>query len=246
MAASADLTVNALGRYLEDSGRSTEEVAVDLTALLGKPISAAGVRLWAGKKKAPKAWADALSLPDEIEEEPHQFLDDDEPPATAGGEGPLRDDASPPTPLDGARVGRPGPPPGVSLAAKKRITFAYAAIGGGVAEITGNQGVGAVMDSYSPALADAWMKAAETNANVAKIVRFLDQGGPVGELVFMHLLLVGAILYVSGRGPDQLDAVYGKFAGHRATYNAKQTLRRAGLDGSGQEHSPDPMAGTPS
>lgn len=243
MAPPADFfAVNALGRYLEDTGRTNEEVAVDLSALLGKPISPAAVRLWSSKQKAPKAWADALNLPDEIEEEPPtRYLDDDDSPFDGSG---MRGDTAPPTPPDGARLSRPGPPPGVSLAARKRITFAYAAIGGGVAEITGNQGVGAVMDSYSPALADAWMTAAEVNPNVAKIVRFLDQGGPVGELVFMHLLLVGAILYVSGRGPDQLDAVYGKFAGHRHAHRAKQTLRQAGLDGSGQEHPADPVAGT--
>ena len=234
--------MNALRRYLDDSGRTNDEVAVDLSALLGKPISPAAVRLWAGKTKAPKAWADALSLPDEIEEEPRERYLDDDGPLDAEAAGLLRDDASPPTPLDGTQVRQTGPPPGVARAAKKRITFAYAAIGGGVSEITGNQGIGVVMDSYAPGLADQWRAAAEVNPNVAKIVRFLDQGGPVGELVFMHLLLVGAILYVSGRGPDQLDAVYGKFAGHRATYSAKQTLRRAGLDGSGQEHPTDPLA----
>jgi hypothetical protein len=44
----------------------------------------------------------------------------------------------------------------------------------------------------------------------------MQSGGPVGELVIAHLILVGGFVYVSGRGPD-LDFLYaGKFSGHRA------------------------------
>jgi hypothetical protein len=127
---------------------------------------------------------------------------------------------------------------------RKRLQFAYSAIGGGVSEITGNQGVGVVMDSYSPALADAWMAAAEQNENVAKIVRFLESGGPVGELVFMHLILVGAVFYVSGRGPDALDAVYGKFGAYRATALRRRAsdAEAASLNGAGQQPTQDPLA----
>jgi hypothetical protein len=233
--------VNQLGRYLESTNRTTDEVAVDLSALLGKPITAQSVLLWSRRRKPPKAWAAALSLPDEVADpQEERYLDDDVP---AGTERLLRDDDAPPAPLDPSRVVRPVLPD--SLAAKKRISFAYSAIGGGVSEITGNQGVGAVMDSYSPALADAWLKAAAENENVAKIVRFLDSGGPVGELVFMHLLLVGAILYVSGRGPDALDAVYGKFGGYRATALRQRAAgaEEAGFDGAGQRAAADPLAG---
>ena len=56
---------NALRRYLDDTGRTTDEVATDLTALLGKPISANGVRLHASRQRTPKAWAEALGLTDD-------------------------------------------------------------------------------------------------------------------------------------------------------------------------------------
>src|ERR1035437_1742013 len=90
--------VNQLGRYLETTSRTTDEVAVDLSALLGKPITAQSVLLWSRRRKPPKAWAAALSLPDEVADpQEERYLDDDVP---AGTERLLRDDDAPPAPLD--------------------------------------------------------------------------------------------------------------------------------------------------
>ena len=61
-------------------------------------------------------------------------------------------------------------------------------MGAGASMITQNQGFGAVSDAYSHDIADAWVNAAKENQNVAKIVAFLDSGGPVGELIVELLL----------------------------------------------------------
>jgi hypothetical protein len=107
-------------------------------------------------------------------------------------------------------------------AVRDRIAKFYGAIGAGASMISQNDGYGLVADAYSGDLADAWIAAARQNENVARIVAFLESGGPVGELVIAHFILVGGMVYVSGRGPD-LDFLYaGKFAAHRAAAAASR------------------------
>jgi hypothetical protein len=119
----------------------------------------------------------------------------------------------------------------------------YGAIGAGVAIATRNDGYGKVADAYSHDLARAWIAAAKENEQVAKIVSFLESGGPVGELVIAHVVLVGGFIYVSGRGPD-LDFLYaGKFGSYRAVQlRARAAEAEAAgaenLNGSGDFHPP--------
>jgi hypothetical protein len=231
--------VNQLGGYMQDTGRSAEEVAIDLTALLGKPISPASVRLWSSRQKPPKAWADALNLPESTIPDDHADSfelgpDTDAAEGLDPGRG-GREEGAPPTPPPGARVTARPPAALPTAAAKERIAMAHTAIGAGATLVTHNHGYEAVADHYAPGLADAWIKAAETNATVAKIVRFMDQGGPVGELVVGYVILILGFAYVSGRGP-QLDFIFGKFAGHRAAAVAAAVAAEAEahLNGSGQ------------
>lgn len=244
--------MNQLKRYLDDTGRSPEEVAVDLSALMGKKIGTGAVLLWSRRPRPPQAWADALSLPESIDDEAAggRYLDDDEP---LGGhpsgeeEGLLRDDAQPPTAPLGTQVHRTPPAVSGRAAAKQRLEMAYNAIGAGATLITENKGYEAVASHYAPSLADGWLRAAETNATVAKIVAFMESGGPVGELVVGHFILLLGFGYVSGRGP-QLDFLYGRFQGHRAAAVAAETIRQteAHLNGSGQHAAEDRVGDPPS
>ena len=237
--------MNALHSYMEERGRTADEVAVDLTALLGKQISPAGVRLWSKKAKPPKAWVDALGL-----EEPQPYLEEevffedsgavieDDPRGT-------RDTATPPSPPDGAKVVRPTPGRAPLVTAKQRISMAYGAVGTGMSLITQNDGYEKVAESYAPELANAWIAAAETNERVAKIVRFMESGGPVGELVVSHVILVLGLVYVSGRGP-QLDFLYGsRFGGYRTAAIAEGIRKEAEahLNGSGEAAAASPLVG---
>jgi hypothetical protein len=225
--------VNQLGRYMEERGRTYDEVAVDLSAILGKPISANGVKLWSGKRPPPKAWVDALGLAPE-EEGAAAFLTDEPQPGDFDSTLTREDDA-PPTAPSTDKIVRPARPGVPNLSAKKRIEMAYGAIGSGATLITGNRGYEGVAESYAPDIAQAWISAAEQNERVAKIVRFMESGGAVGELVVCHVLLVLGLVYVSGKGP-QLDFIYGsKFGGYRAAAAAAHinAETEAHLNGSG-------------
>lgn len=114
---------------------------------------------------------------------------------------------------------------------------------------THNEGFSAVADSYAPNIADAWIAAAKENKNVAKIVAFMESGGPVGELVVAHVILVFGWAYVSGRGPA-LDFLYGgKFSGYRAAalhaVREAEFAATAGVNGSAANGSPDPVGNAP-
>lgn len=237
--------MNALADYMQREGRSADEVAVDLSALLGKKIGAGGVRLHASRAKTPQAWADALGLPpDPIREEADASSFEQ---GTTEDSTPLfRDDGTPPTPPPGADVKRPASSGGaISLTAKKRIEMAYTAIGAGASLVTNNKGYEAVADNYAPSLADAWMAAAEQNKTIAKIVAFMESGGPVGELVVGHIILVLGFAYVSGRGPN-LEIIYGRFAGYRAAALAAEVQRQAEEHVNGSGHAaPEGFVGEP-
>lgn len=218
--------MNQLARYLEDTGRTPDEVAVDLTALLGKAISPGAVRLWSTRTKPPKAWAAALNLAPE-DEPLTAALDADGEPALILGEPLAREDGLPPTAPEGTKITRPATGRMPLATAKQRLEMAYGAIGSGMSLITENDGYEKVAEGYAPGLADAWMAAAESNERVAKIVRFMESGGPVGELVVSHIILVLGFVYVSGRGPD-LAFLYGsRFGGYRTAAIARSIAAEA-------------------
>jgi hypothetical protein len=231
--------VNALAKYREERGLTDQQIADELAALLGKTMSAGGVKLHASRKTTPKAWREALGLTDPDEpraEEPEPTFD---PGGLWTNEPPLpRPDAEAPTPPGGARFQPPTAPaaPGGDYAiVRDRIAKFYGAVGAGVSMVTQNDGYGAVANAYSGDLADAWVAAAKQNENVRRIVAFLESGGPVGELVIAHLILVGGFVYVSGRGPA-LDFLYaGKFSQHRLIAASRlEPVYEPGFDGGGQ------------
>lgn len=129
----------------------------------------------------------------------------------AGGEpspvdGGRRDGERPPTPPPGARI---APLPAtITALAEERIAHAYGFIGGGVGMATGNPQIPRVVDEYAPAIGRAWVKAAEENEFARRVVTMMSAGGATGELVMAHVIMVGGILYVSGRAPA-LAGIYG-------------------------------------
>jgi hypothetical protein len=236
---------NTLFKYRDERNLTNELVASELSALLGKRITPAGVHLWGTRRRPPKAWADALGIAWE-DDEPDlaDFIPDD----TAGDGEPQERHArvkvgDPPRRPDDARSPS-RPVAGGDLAlVRDRIAKFYGAIGAGASMITQNDGYGKVADVYSGELADAWIAAAKANANVARVVQFMESGGPVGELVVCHVILTLGFVYVSGRGPD-LDFLYqGQFGKYRATALSRAAAGEAeGFDGAGQNGASHPVA----
>lgn len=237
----ADKYVNALGRYREENGLTWEQVAEQISTATDKPVQAHGVKMRGGKGKVPPLWAEALNLTEQ-DEEPHQ--DEPAPPSL----GPtVRDEGDPPQAPEGAPR-RPSPGPATSgdySVVRERIGKAYAAIGAGAAMVTHNNGYAAVADLYKDDIANAWVSAARENKNVAKIVSFMESGGPVGELVVAHVILVLGFVYVSGRAPA-LSVLYGNNLGQfheaaaRAVWEAEQAADAVGGNGA-----VDPLAYAP-
>jgi hypothetical protein len=203
---------SAVKEYRTRFGYSHEELADLLTDRLGRPVNVNLVkRRERPGERLPKSWAEALGLTDTGGPDSSQGLDG----------GAVRD-SDPPRPPDGAGAPTASPASPSSAAAdgsfhgvRDRIAKAYGAIGAGASMLTQNDGYAVVADAYSRDLADAWIAAAEENANVKRIVEFMQSGGPVGELVIAHLILVGGFVYVSGRGPA-LDFLYAaRFEPHR-------------------------------
>lgn len=236
----AEKYVNALGRYREENGLTWDDIAQDLTEKLGKPVQGHGVRMRGGKGKVPPLWADALNLEPERDEEP---LMDDQPPTSQGAT--VRDEGDPPQAPEGAPR-RPSPSPAPSgdySIVRERIGKAYAAIGAGAAMVAHNNGYAAVADLYKDDIANAWVAAARENKNVARIVSFMESGGPVGELVVAHVILVLGFVYVSGRAPA-LSVLYGNNLGqfHEAAARAVWEAEQQPADGSGANGSGDSVA----
>lgn len=201
---------------MDSEGLTAEQVAERLTIHLGREVKPLTVNLRSGKARTPPEWAAVLGL--DTTEEGHssdETVEAASPHTTIDGV-PSRAENDPPRNPGGATTVRPS---GANTSdygiVRDRLAKAYGAIGAGVSMVTQNDGYSAVATSYSGDLADAWIAAAKENENVAKIIAFLDSGGPVGELVIAHLILVGGFIYVSGKGPS-LDFLYaGKFNGYR-------------------------------
>ena len=158
-------------------------------------------------KRPLRKWEGAfssLAIPDVPSGLASEPLAGGEPSPASGDAG--RDGELPPTPPSGARLAPL--PVSLSQLAEERIAHAYGFIGGGVGMATGNPMIPRVVDEYSPAIARAWVKAAEENEFARRVVSMMSAGGATGELVMAHLVMVGGILYVSGRAPA-LSGIYG-------------------------------------
>jgi hypothetical protein len=183
-----------VGDYLAATGLTREE--------LGARLAERGVELkdpsrqLVPSKKITKTWAGALGL------EPQLELDDD--PAQPS---PGRDGERPPTAPPNAR---PAPLPAtITQLAEERIAETYNFLGGVGGMALGEPRVGQVVAAYSPTIAKAWIHAAEENEFAARVVRLMSAGGATGELLMTHLVMIGGLLYVTGRG----DAFGGLYSG---------------------------------
>lgn len=215
---------NLIRGIREETGASHDEIAALLTDRLGRTISAARVKvIEKDPGRLPKSWAAALGLdapPQGDGQEPADGLRESAPPRPPSEDAVQPRAASPAQGVDSSGFG----------AVRDRIAKFYGAVGAGTSMLTQNDGYAKVADAYSRDLADAWIAAARENVNVAKIVAFMESGGPVGELVIAHLILVGGFVYVSGRGPD-LDFLY---AGKFESYRRAAALRAAAADVDGE------------
>lgn len=203
--------------YLDRRGMTKEQLASELSALLGRKVTPNTVQL-RYSKPVPKAWAAAL------------HVDVNEPPGAAPGAAPASDgegvgeerrtdEGASPRPPPGARQAPgpagPGPagPEPVDAFAAGRIAQAYALIGVGLGSALENVGVQHVVDDFSPHVARAWVEAAKENEFARRFVAFMTAGGATGELVVLHLGMVGGILYVKGVFPDV--GLFAKWSGFR-------------------------------
>jgi hypothetical protein len=198
-----------LSELKKERGLSNEEVAAILAeqnvTVEGKdgprPVNANDVARRT-PKNVPRAWRAALGV-----ESPSRVTGD-------GGGGP--------DPLDRDRrleipPARPaGAPIVVQPFASKRIAGGYRFVGGLVAtqivqshgKNAGN-GVAEAFDKNADHIADLWVKAAEQNATVARIVNAMGTGGAVGDLVIAHVLLFATVAYVLGAPlPDGMFKSY--------------------------------------
>lgn len=209
-------------------------------------MTAQAVKLWSGKAKPPKAWAAALGLAGE--DAPAEGVY--EPPSTPdslGGGIPLREADGAPSPPSGAKIIAPASGGGDMALVKDRISKAYNAIGAGVSMATRNDGFGAVTEQYSDDIARAWVAAAKENQQIARVVAFMESGGPVGELVMCHIILVLGFVYVSGRAPA-LGTIYaGKFERYHAAAARERPIEEPfeGVNGSAPHGAESPMGHAP-
>lgn len=235
--------IGVIRAYRERTGASYEEVAQLLSDNLGRTITPGGVEKFENHRKIYKSWAGVLGADDDTAPLLDAEADTDIPP----GESFVRDVGDPPRPPTGART---VPSPSSSgggegyAFAKERIAQLYGAIGAGVSMGTRNDGYAAAMDLYKEDIAKAWIAAARENKHVAAVVKFMESGGAVGELVFCHLILVGGFVYVSGRAP-QLSTVYGRHLGPYHGAAAHQRASESADDGAGTNGQPHPMADRP-
>lgn len=212
-----------LTRYQQARNLSDEQMAEMMTALLGRKITASG---WGAQKyraKPPKEWAEALRLngaaadpPVETQSSESRVLFEDEPPFSGDDTGSSSE--SPPTPPTGAKIELP---PSARTVAAERIRQAYGIIGYGASVATQNRGISVVTDAYSPAIAEAWLRAAEENEFCRRVVAMMSAGGAAGELVLCHVIWIGGLLYVSGRIPN-VGGLYGRFDGFRVVSAPEQ------------------------
>lgn len=241
--------MNALRVYRERHGLSHEQLAAELSNRLGRPITGLGVKTYEKRRGVPKSWAAVL----EIETEPaetselfppagYQLQHDQTRYQQAGGfwssdgdgeERPrARAEQEPPAPPSGARFASIGPSDFET--ARARIEKFYSAVGAGASMVSGNNGYGEVFDSYSRDLARQWITAAEADPRVRKIIVFFEAGGPVGNLILGHIILAGALVYVSGHAPA-LGFVYGKFDRFHADAHTRLLQERAEREAAEQQ-----------
>lgn len=220
-----------LQEYVDLHG--AERVAEELTVKLGRPISPHGVKTQARRQNGPKTWQKVLGLAsaDSAPVSPRgdgqtsaPFLDAS--PEETETEG--RQSETTPKPPDGARILQPVPLRNFAI---DRISKTYQFVGYGLGEGLGNHGITRVWDDSAPEIAKAWVEAAETSEFARRFVQMMTAGGPMGEVIILHVTLLAGTLYVIGQFPEV--GLFGKYRGYRPAPAAP---------GSGQQPSPNGAA----
>lgn len=190
-----------VGEVLEARGLTRDELYAVVTAG-GSRMTRANFDKMSRGKTIPKSWAAALGYDAELP------LDGDASGSggTGGADPSGRAGERPPIEPEGARQ-QPVPAALRGLAVE-RIASTYGFLGGLGGMLSGNEAVPKVVDAYSSPIAEAWLRAAEENEFAARVVKLMTAGGATGELVTMHLILVGGLLYVTGRAPA-FEGLYG-------------------------------------
>lgn len=194
--------------FMEERGLDDDGLA----ALLDKePRGVRGMK----NREIPRSWADKLGVPFDAEAaaaERERFTT--KPKREAETEAPRPH--SPDAVKDAPR------PPAADLAVKdasvaeERIASLYGGIGFALSARTGNDGYSAVMDDSAPAIARAWVRAAEENELARRVVAMMSSGGATGELVMAHAMMVMGLAYVSGRSNlDPLGGYARKYGRYR-------------------------------
>jgi hypothetical protein len=179
---------------------------------LGKQVR--GVRSMINRE-VPRGWCEILGIDFDapaaaIERE--RFLGDAKP---------KRADDTPPTPHDQGAV-RDAPQAHLpaladTSVAQERIAQLYGGLGFALTARSGNPGYQACVDDQAPAIARAWVKAAEENDFARRVVAMMSSGGATGELVMAHAVMVMGLAYVSGRSDfDPLGSYARKYGQFRA------------------------------
>lgn len=191
--------------YLDQQGISD----VELAERLGRDVR--GVR-GMKSREIPKGWARQLGVvfdEDAAAVERERYVQGAKAASRAGDE--------PPTAPDPSKVERAALPAVVDPSvAQERIAALYGGIGFAVSQRTGNAGYAAVTDEQAPAIARAWVKAAEENEFARRVVALMGSGGTLGELAMAHVVWVMGLAYVSGRSDfDPLGSYRDRYAHYR-------------------------------
>lgn len=200
--------MTTLAEYMQAEGLTDEEMAERISERLGRPIKPVTVRANRYRGLLPKAWVSALGL-------------EDADPASGGagaGDATRSAERAPRMPRDGVMAPTPAL---LTAVAKERITATYETVGFAVSKLTEQPGIKVVTDDYAPAIADAWIRAADESEFARRVVRLISSGGAVGELVTVHLIWLLGIAYVTGRVDDPTGLLARKYqAYHDAAVHA--------------------------
>ncbi len=180
------------------------------------------------QKPVPSSWRRALELDDPAAS----------PGSAAGAAAPGFDDAAgglgdvgagerqtetPPVAPAGAKV----QPSALQVRgfARDRIAKTYRFVGTGLAmgadpegansDSGPGGGIVAAWDNFAPPIADAWIAAAEEgNVLARRFVELMSAGGTMGEVVTLHVGLIGTTLYVMGQIPE-VGPLFGRYRKYR-------------------------------
>lgn len=212
---------NELRIYMDETGKSAQQIADDLSEILGRPYSAKTIQNYIGKRPPPKIVSAALGLPPSSDPSTPGNSPDaaDQPGGSVPPGGPEGRRAEvPPKPLPDSKI---APTPlALQTIAKERIAALHVFAGASIAtavDADGFQndrgvggGVALVWKDKADPIAEAWVKwANEGNKFAQAFVRLLATGGSGGELLMGYAMLLGGTAYIMGHLPDNEATRFG-------------------------------------